>query len=151
MTEKKPCELCTPALETLLVQTSSWRIIAVDDPEFAGFTRVIWNAHVREMSDLDPAQRQELMQVVFEVERIMRQYLNPDKVNLACLGNQVPHIHWHVIPRWRDDVAFPAPIWNHPSPSEDRRRIAKARISAIHGNLPDYHQALINNFIRYEK
>jgi diadenosine tetraphosphate (Ap4A) HIT family hydrolase len=35
----------------------------------------------------------------------------PDKINLACLGNVVPHLHWHVIPRWRDDSHFPAPIW----------------------------------------
>jgi diadenosine tetraphosphate (Ap4A) HIT family hydrolase len=37
--------------------------------------------------------------------------VRPDKINLASLGNVVPHLHWHVIPRWRDDSHFPAPIW----------------------------------------
>jgi diadenosine tetraphosphate (Ap4A) HIT family hydrolase len=37
--------------------------------------------------------------------------LHPDKINLASFGNVVPHLHWHVIPRFEDDAHFPAPIW----------------------------------------
>jgi diadenosine tetraphosphate (Ap4A) HIT family hydrolase len=35
----------------------------------------------------------------------------PDKINLASLGNVVPHLHWHVIPRFADDPHFPNPVW----------------------------------------
>jgi diadenosine tetraphosphate (Ap4A) HIT family hydrolase len=52
-----------------------------------------------------------LMDVVFATERALRRIMQPDKINLASLGNVVPHLHWHVIPRWRDDSHFPAPIW----------------------------------------
>jgi diadenosine tetraphosphate (Ap4A) HIT family hydrolase len=38
--------------------------------------------------------------------------VQPDKVNLASLGNVVPHLHWHVVPRWTDDSHYPAPIWS---------------------------------------
>jgi len=37
--------------------------------------------------------------------------MQPTKINLASLGNVVPHLHWHVIPRWADDTHFPDPIW----------------------------------------
>ena len=72
---------------------------------------MIWNDHVREMSDLAAADQQRLMQTVFAVERAQRAVLAPDKVNLASLGNVVPHLHWHVIPRFADDSHFPQPIW----------------------------------------
>ena len=41
----------------------------------------------------------------------MRRVLRPAKINLASLGNVVPHLHWHVIARFADDACFPAPIW----------------------------------------
>jgi diadenosine tetraphosphate (Ap4A) HIT family hydrolase len=72
---------------------------------------VIWNAHVAEMTDLDTPQRAHLMGLVFTVETIVREELRPDKVNLASLGNVVPHLHWHIVPRFRDDPHFPEPIW----------------------------------------
>jgi diadenosine tetraphosphate (Ap4A) HIT family hydrolase len=37
--------------------------------------------------------------------------MQPDKINLASLGNVVPHLHWHVIPRFVDDPHFPNPVW----------------------------------------
>jgi diadenosine tetraphosphate (Ap4A) HIT family hydrolase len=42
---------------------------------------------------------------------MLRRLLQPTKVNLASLGNQVPHLHWHVIPRFADDAHFPDPVW----------------------------------------
>jgi diadenosine tetraphosphate (Ap4A) HIT family hydrolase len=51
------------------------------------------------------------MDAVTEIERVLRSLLAPTKVNLAALGNVVPHLHWHVIARFSDDSHFPAPIW----------------------------------------
>jgi diadenosine tetraphosphate (Ap4A) HIT family hydrolase len=72
---------------------------------------VIWNAHVAEMSDLDDAARVKLTAAVNGVERALRRVVTPAKVNLASLGNQVPHVHWHVIPRYTNDSRFPMPVW----------------------------------------
>ncbi len=66
------------------------------------------------MSDLASADRAHLREVVDAVELVVRRVMNPDKINLASLGNVVPHLHWHVIPRWTDDSQFPAPIWAAP-------------------------------------
>jgi diadenosine tetraphosphate (Ap4A) HIT family hydrolase len=87
------------------------RVVVAGDPEIPAFLRVIWNAHVREMSDLPVADRARLMRTVLTVEEAMRQVLAPDKINLASLGNLVPHLHWHVIPRFGGDTHFPQPVW----------------------------------------
>lgn len=93
------------------MQTPAWRVVRVDDPDYPGFCRVILNTHVREMSDLPLAERQQLMSVVFAVEETVRILFQPDKINLASFGNMVPHVHWHIIPRWNTDRHFPEPIW----------------------------------------
>jgi len=108
---KLSCELCNTAGGEVLWDSPSCRVVRVDDPHYPGFRRVIWNAHAREMTDLDPGQQQYLMSVVFAVEATVRRLFVPDKVNLASLGNMVPHVHWHIIPRWLDDQHFPEPIW----------------------------------------
>ena len=106
-----PCELCATPGGVVVWDAPSCRVVRVDDPYYPGFCRVIWNAHVREMSDLDRGQQQYLMSVVFAVEAAVRKLFMPDKINLASFGNMVPHLHWHVIPRWVDDRHFPEPVW----------------------------------------
>jgi diadenosine tetraphosphate (Ap4A) HIT family hydrolase len=107
-----PCELCDAPGGELVWESAHWRVVLVDDADYPGFCRVIWNAHVREMTDLSAGQRAALMAAVFVVEQAAREVLAPDKINLASLGNQTPHLHWHVIPRWAADRHFPAPIWS---------------------------------------
>jgi len=111
------CELCTSPGGELLWQDDRCRIVRVGGAEgeaFPGFCRVIWHAHVREMSDLASPERAHLRDVVDAVEAVVRSVMNPDKINLASLGNVVPHLHWHVIPRWTNDSHFPAPVWAAP-------------------------------------
>lgn len=113
MTEKlaHDCALCRPAGETVLWRDGLLRVILVSDADYPAFCRVIWNSHVREMTDLGIRERKYFMAVVFTVEQALREFLKPDKINLASLGNQVPHLHWHVIPRFADDAHFPDPVW----------------------------------------
>jgi diadenosine tetraphosphate (Ap4A) HIT family hydrolase len=109
---KQPgCELCEAEGGRLVISNELLRVVLVDDPDFPGFARVIWHAHVREMSDLPSADQQRLMQTMFAVERAQRAVFAPEKINLASLGNVVPHLHWHVIPRFADDSHFPQPVW----------------------------------------
>lgn len=108
------CPLCDHDGEALLWHDAFCRVIWVDEPDYPGFCRVILNAHVKEMTDLAAADRQRFMDVVWAVERALRDELNPDKINLASLGNVVPHLHWHVIPRFAADRHFPDPVWAPP-------------------------------------
>ena len=105
------CELCRNAGGEVVAQTRQWRVVRVVDAAFPAFYRVIWNPHVAEFSDLSPADRGECMDVVTRVERVLREQLSPTKVNLASLGNVVPHLHWHVIARFAWDSHFPGPVW----------------------------------------
>lgn len=106
------CPLCRLENEDILLQNEHLRVIAVhNEPNAPAFCRVIWQRHVAEMTDLLPTERQELMDMVYRVEAAMRQVLRPVKINLASLGNVVPHLHWHVIARFKNDANFPAPIW----------------------------------------
>jgi diadenosine tetraphosphate (Ap4A) HIT family hydrolase len=105
------CELCDNTGGEVLWQDELCRVVLVEDRDYPGFCRVIWAKHVKEMTDLPEAQRRHLMDVVFVVESAVRHKLQPDKINLASLGNLTPHLHWHVIPRWRGDRNFPDSIW----------------------------------------
>ena len=129
-----PCPLCFPENEHILWNNRTCRVVLVNEPEYAGFCRVIWQAHVREMTDLAPVDRLYLMKVVFSVEQAMRGHLQPEKINLASLGNQVPHLHWHVIARFSDDAHFPDAIWAAPKRMGMKREVngEQLRISLIH-------------------
>ena len=108
------CELCVTTGEILLWSGPHCRVILVDDADYPGFCRIIWNNHIKEMTDLTVEMRAELMKIVFAVESAVREVIQPEKINLASLGNMVPHLHWHVIPRFADDKHFPNPIWAAP-------------------------------------
>ena len=116
------CELCDSDGGELIVRREKWRIVRVpgaDGAAYRGFCRVVWNKHVKELTDLSEPDRQSFMDAVFALEMVLRQVLRPEKMNLASLGNLTQHLHWHVIPRFRDDPAYPKPIWaiSTPAPS----------------------------------
>lgn len=104
--------------------------------DYPGFCRVVWGDHVREMSDLAGTDRRHLMALVFATESALRRLYAPEKINLASLGNLVPHLHWHVIPRFIDDPHYPAPIW-----SGTRLQRLPAMPRPLIGN-PALHQAI---------
>jgi diadenosine tetraphosphate (Ap4A) HIT family hydrolase len=110
------CALCKdearPEEGQLIWRGDDCRVILVNDPDLPGFCRVIWNRHIAEMTDLTYGEREHLMSLVFAVEEAVRHVMHPDKVNIAALGNMVPHIHWHVIPRYKDDAFFPGSVWS---------------------------------------
>ncbi len=110
------CELCDASGGEELFRDAKLRVVAVTGSEahYRGFCRVIWNAHVKELTDLAREDRNRFMDAVYRVETALRSSLNPDKMNVASLGNVTPHLHWHVIPRFSNDGAFPKPIWAHP-------------------------------------
>jgi len=106
------CELCEGAGGTLIWRDERCRVVRIDEPGYPGFCRVIWGAHVAEMTDLSDDERVHFMRVVFALEAALRAQLRPVKINLASLGNVTPHLHWHVIPRFGDDPHFPNPVWS---------------------------------------
>ena len=104
------CELCHLTVEPIY-RNDKFTVIMAEDAAYPGFCRVIWHEHVKEMSDLEPADRLLINEAVWQVEVAMRDVMAPDKVHVASLGNVVPPLHWHIIPRYTDDAHFPNPVW----------------------------------------
>ena len=119
------CVLCREAGGLPVWQGAQLRVIRAQEEGFPAFYRVIWTAHAAELSDLSEAERNTCMAVVAAVERVLRTELQPTKINLAALGNMVPHLHWHVIARHDWDSHFPAPVWANPLRARDLAREAQ--------------------------
>ncbi|RZI85826.1 MAG: HIT family protein [Rubrivivax sp.] len=126
------CPLCAGDGGLVVARTSRFRVVRVADGEearrFPAFYRLIWTDHVAEFSDLPVTDRHACMDAVAEIERVLRSLLAPTKINLATLGNVVPHLHWHVIARFDWDSHFPAPVWASPQ-RDDPSGGAVARIA----------------------
>jgi len=96
-----------------------------------GYCIVVWrHGHIAEPTDLDPEQACGYREEVLAVGRAVREQFDPVKVNYLTLGNTVPHLHTHVVPRYRDDPAPGGPIaWEEifsadPAPEDELRRQA---------------------------
>jgi diadenosine tetraphosphate (Ap4A) HIT family hydrolase len=105
------CELCTGVGGERIWQHGDWRVIRIADHNFPAFYRVVHEHHVAEFTDLEAGQRERCMGLVTAVEQVLRDTLAPTKINLASLGNQTPHLHWHVIARFDWDSHYPQPVW----------------------------------------
>lgn len=134
------CPLCDADGGTLIWRGPQLRVIRAYEAGFPAFYRVIWNAHVAEFSDLNVAERTHCMDVVVRVEQALRQHLQPTKINLAALGNMVPHLHWHVIARFDWDSHFPAPVW-----AAAQRERAVDKEDALRARLPTMEAWLRGN------
>ena len=144
------CPLCATDGGQLVWRGARLRVIQASEAAFPAFYRVVWNAHVAEFTDLSSEERVHCLQAVAWVEQVLRERLAPSKINLAALGNQVAHLHWHVIARFDWDSHFPAPVWAgaqraREAAREDELRLRqvaleaamRARLGAWTGTLSD--------------
>jgi diadenosine tetraphosphate (Ap4A) HIT family hydrolase len=120
------CELCEGGGGRVLWRDDFCRIVRPELEGYPAYCRVVLERHLPEMTDLDAGERERLMRAVYACEQALRELFRPDKVNLASLGNQVPHLHWHVIARYRDDPHYPDAIWAAPRRASTAARAAVA-------------------------
>ncbi len=127
------CELCKSEGGALVIANEWLRVMLVDEHNYPGYVRVVWNEHVREMTELGDEERQRLMRTVFAVESAQREVLAPLKINLASLGNMTPHLHWHVIARFADDLHYPQPVWGAPqrTPGDQTLQARRALVDRL--------------------
>ncbi|MCM2253467.1 MAG: HIT domain-containing protein, partial [Ramlibacter sp.] len=100
MTQAADCPLCREPGGVLVFQGPKFRVIRAEEAGFPAFYRLVWSKHVAEFSELAAADRRLCMDAVAQVEQALRAHLRPAKVNLAALGNVVPHLHWHIVARF---------------------------------------------------
>lgn len=88
------------------------RVLLTDDARFPWLILVPRRADVRDLVDLGHADQHRLLDEIDRCARVLRELDNPDKLNVAALGNVVAQLHVHVIARFTRDAAWPRPVWN---------------------------------------
>ncbi len=131
------CLLCREHTGVPVWRDANWRVIRAEDADFPAFYRVIARHHVAEFSALLAPERQRCMNLVCAIERVLIEHLQPTKINLAALGNMVPHLHWHVIARFDWDSHFPQAVWGA------RQREVAGGAAARLGLAPDELDRLV--------
>ena len=84
------------------------------DQFFPGYTFVVAKEHVTELFHLDREARALVIEEVAATAAALYKLFKPDKINYELLGNMVPHMHWHLVPRFAADPLWPRPIWSEP-------------------------------------
>jgi diadenosine tetraphosphate (Ap4A) HIT family hydrolase len=87
------------------------RVLIINDANYPWVLLVPRRANITELIDLDDVEQAQLMTEINRVARALRAVTDCDKLNIAALGNVVPQLHVHIIARFRNDAAWPKPVW----------------------------------------
>jgi len=123
--------------ELRIVELECGYVILNRDQFFPGYTFVVIKEHVTELFHLDREKRICVMEEVTAVASALYTLFKADKINYELLGNMVPHMHWHLVPRFRTDQLWPRPIWAVPheevilSPADNAERIEQIKKAII--------------------
>jgi len=115
-----------------------------DDQFFPGWTLLVLKRHATELFQLSRDERSRLIEEVSMMAEALMDAFHPVKINYELLGNQLSHIHWHVIPRLADDPSPRHPVWTvaHEKQSltstdlAERVALVRSRLSLQHLDHP---------------
>ena len=107
----KACQGTWPREDHFIADLGLSKAYLHDDQFFPGWTVLVFQRHATELFHLAPTERMQLMEEVNLVAKTLAQVYEARKINYELLGNQLPHIHWHLIPRLTTDPAPLEPVW----------------------------------------
>jgi diadenosine tetraphosphate (Ap4A) HIT family hydrolase len=113
---------------------SECQVVLADEQLYRGYCILFLRDHAEHLADLSPERQQRVWDDVARVADAVRRAVGPVRLNYACLGNLLTHVHWHVIPRHADDPEPQHPIWvrslgeRRVSLPEDERRTLIAEL-----------------------
>ena len=110
------------------------RVLLMKDRRFPWLILVPERESLREIHELQPPDRAQLIEEVAQAGEALARLFRPDKLNVGALGNVVPQLHVHVVARFAADPAWPGPVWGSGTAlpyteselEETRRRLAAA-------------------------
>lgn len=125
MSTRDGCPLCLRtshiADPSLIASLSETYALLADNQGCRGWCVLILKSHAEQLADLDPDRQLRIFRDVAAVASAIRAASpdsgkggGPPRINYECLGNVVPHIHWHLIPRHADDPDPTKPVWSWP-------------------------------------
>jgi diadenosine tetraphosphate (Ap4A) HIT family hydrolase len=133
------CRFCAktePAADHRIAELRATVAYLHDDQFFPGWVVLVLTRHATELFELGDDERARMMDDVSRVAAALHARFAPRKINYACLGNQVPHVHWHVIPRLADDPAPLDAVWAVPhAPVRLAEAERDARIAELRARL----------------
>jgi diadenosine tetraphosphate (Ap4A) HIT family hydrolase len=91
--------------------------------------------HVARIDQLSRPEWASLTADLYLAQQAVMCAVRPDHLNVESLGNVVPHLHWHIIPRYVDDPKWGAPIWQVPLDTMPDYRLADAERSSLIATL----------------
>lgn len=87
-------------------------LVKIEIEEFEiPWLKIFTQKPIKEFSMCDQDTKMEILRCLDIIEKEMLSYYNPDKINIASFGNYVPHVHFHIQARFKDDSYFPEPTW----------------------------------------
>jgi diadenosine tetraphosphate (Ap4A) HIT family hydrolase len=114
MTTCPMCRKWQDDVELRVAELEFCYVVLNRDQFFPGYCFVFTKSHVTELFHLDLATRQGVMEEVNRVAAALAAVYRPTKINYELLGNMVPHMHWHIVPRFEGGPLWPKPIWSEP-------------------------------------
>ena len=73
--------------------------------------KIFTQEDLKEFSECNSETKMEILRALDIIEKEMISYFNPEKINIASFGNYVPHVHFHIMARFKEDSFFPEPMW----------------------------------------
>ncbi len=114
------------------------RLLIHRDANFPWFILVPRRENVFEIYQLAQADQQQMLRESCLLAETLVDVFSPHKINIATLGNQVPQLHQHHIARFRDDLAWPNPVWGTP-PADYEPGALEHRVEQVVGVLQGEH------------
>jgi diadenosine tetraphosphate (Ap4A) HIT family hydrolase len=128
----KACSGTWPGTDHFIADLGLSMAYLHDDQFFPGWTVVVFKRHATELFHLAPTERIQLMEEVSRFAKVLAGVFEAKKINYGLLGNTLPHIHWHLIPRLQNDPAPLEPVWrvahDRVAPSAEHLRAVISRI-----------------------
>ncbi|MDG2395535.1 HIT family protein [Candidatus Thioglobus sp.] len=81
------------------------------EPSEIPWVKVFTRREIKEFSECTTEEKLEIFRIIDIVEKQMISYFKADKINIASFGNMLPHVHWHIMARFKQDSHFPEPMW----------------------------------------
>jgi diadenosine tetraphosphate (Ap4A) HIT family hydrolase len=118
------CPLCEPRADSnaewdFVARLAASSLYLMRDQTYRGRCVLVFDGrHAARLGELTHEEWQMLSADLHAAEAAVARVVRPDHVNVESLGNVVPHLHWHIIPRYRDDPRWGDPIWGAVAPKE---------------------------------
>ncbi len=118
------------------------------DQAFEGYTFLTLKWHEEELYKLADKDRKRFLEDMSLVANALSKAFKPDKMNYELLGNSMPHLHWHLVPRYTSDPMWGRPIW---AGNRRRKRLSKEGYELLKRRIETHISTMKNKTVPREK